>query len=157
MWCPSETTYDWYNLHTQVSYSAHACLDISIRNLTSAWHFHKYATPWQLCYNRDKENLFHFTCSWKTSGKKHKLNEMKCNALRWIGISCSDSKKERKNFYRRIFLCDYPHPHQGAVPGEFLLFSYPRMELWRSSLMFRFFVYRYTRTQPTPAYRVLFK
>ena len=29
-------------------------------------NFHKYATPWQLCYNRDKENLFHFTCSWKT-------------------------------------------------------------------------------------------
>ena len=36
--------------------------------------FHKYATPWQLCYNRDKENLFHFTCSWKTSRQKHKLN-----------------------------------------------------------------------------------
>ena len=32
--------------------------------------------------------------------------------------------------------------------GEFLLFSYPYMELWRSSLMFRSFVYRYTRTQP---------
>ena len=48
-------------------------LDISIRSLTSTWHFNKYATPWQLCYNRDKENLFHFTCSWKTSGQKHKL------------------------------------------------------------------------------------
>ena len=33
--------------------------------------------------------------------------------------------------------------------GEFLLFSYPYMELRRSSLMFRSFVYRYTRTQPT--------
>ena len=33
--------------------------------------------------------------------------------------------------------------------GEFLLFSYPYMELWRSSLMFRSFVYRYRRTQPT--------
>ena len=32
--------------------------------------------------------------------------------------------------------------------GEFLLFSYPYMELWRSLLMFRSFVYRYTRTQP---------
>ena len=32
--------------------------------------------------------------------------------------------------------------------GEFLLFSYSYMELWRSSLMFRSFVYRYTRTQP---------
>ena len=48
-------------------------LDISIRGLTSTWPLHKYATPWQLCYNRDKENLFHFTCSWKTSGQKHKL------------------------------------------------------------------------------------
>ena len=50
-------------------------LDISIRGLTSTWPLHKYATPWQLCYNRDKENLFHFTCSWKTSGQKHKLND----------------------------------------------------------------------------------
>ena len=49
-------------------------LNISICNLTSTGHFHQYATPWQLCYNRDKENLFHFTCSWKTSGQKHKLN-----------------------------------------------------------------------------------
>ena len=32
--------------------------------------------------------------------------------------------------------------------GDFLLFSYPYMELWFSSLMFRSFVYRYTRTQP---------
>ena len=35
--------------------------------------------------------------------------------------------------------------------GEFLLFSYPYMELWRSSSMFRSFVYRYTRTQPKNA------
>ena len=32
--------------------------------------------------------------------------------------------------------------------GEFLLFSYPYMELWCSLLLFRSFVYRYTRTQP---------
>ena len=32
--------------------------------------------------------------------------------------------------------------------GEFLLFSYPYVELWRSSLMFRSLVYWYTRTQP---------
>ena len=37
--------------------------------------------------------------------------------------------------------------------GEFLLFSYPYMELWRSSLMFRSFVYQYTRTQPSFAYQ----
>ena len=36
--------------------------------------------------------------------------------------------------------------------GEFLLFSYPYMELWRSSLLFRSFVYRYTRTQPEDAF-----
>ena len=47
-----------------------------------------------------------------------------------------------------------PQTHRvfGAVlvyryTGEFLLFSYPYMELWRSSLMFRSFVYRYTGTQ----------
>ena len=47
-------------------------------------------------------------------------------------------------------------PKWGAVlayryTGEFLLFSYPYMELWRSSLMFRSFVYWYTRTQPQMA------
>ena len=48
-----------------------------------------------------------------------------------------------------------PAQHQiGAVlvyqyKVEFLFLSYPYMELWRSSLMFRSFVYRYTRTQPT--------
>ena len=30
-------------------------------------------------------------------------NEKMSHALRWIGISCSDSKKERNNFYHRIF------------------------------------------------------
>ena len=40
--------------------------------------------------------------------------------------------------------------------GEFLLFSYPYMELWRSSLMFRSFVYRYTRTQPKMSYHSYF-
>ena len=74
--------------------------------------FHKYTTPWQLCYNRDKENLFHFTCSWKTSGQKHKLtysSEQKwenshVHALRWIGIFCSDSKKEGRVFIVESFL-----------------------------------------------------
>ena len=36
--------------------------------------------------------------------------------------------------------------------GEFLSFSYPYMELWRSSLTFRSFVYRYTRTQPAKGF-----
>ena len=83
-------------------------------------------------------------------------NEKISHALRWIGISCSDSKKERKDFYRRIFFWGYPHARQGAIPGEFLLFSYPYVELWRSSLIFRSFVYRYTKThnprQPIASY-----
>ena len=93
-------------------------LDISIRGLTSTWPLHKYATPWQLCYNRDKENLFHFTCLWKTSGQNIKWttvvsrNEKISHALRWIAISCSDSKKERKDFYRRIFFSGYPRARQ---------------------------------------------
>ena len=93
-------------------------LDISIRGLTSTWPLHKYATPWQLCYNRDKENLFHFTCLWKTSGQNINWttvvsrNEKISHALRWIAISCSDSKKERKDFYRRIFFSGYPRARQ---------------------------------------------
>ena len=68
-------------------------LDISIRNLTSTWHFHKYATPWQLCYNRDKENLFHSlvrerqadkNINWMTVvSRNEKIN----HALRWTRIS----------------------------------------------------------------------
>ena len=87
-------------------------LDISIRSLTSTWHFNKYATPWQLCYNRDKENLFHFTCSninWPTVVSR---SEKIRHALRWIGISCSGSKKERKNFYRKILFSGYPRARQ---------------------------------------------
>ena len=34
------------------------------------------------------------------------------HALRWIAISCSGSKKERKNFYRRIFFSGYPRARQ---------------------------------------------
>ena len=54
---------------------------------------------------------------------------------------------------RPMHFQDRGHSFSGAVlvyryTGEFLLFSYPYMELWRSSLMFRSFVYRYTRTQP---------
>ena len=53
----------------------------------------------------------------------------------------------------RVFRETVPNKRNlGAVlvyryTGEFLLFSCPYMELWRSSLMFRSFVYRYTRTQ----------
>ena len=44
-----------------------------------------------------------------TSFSWYGRNEKISHALRWIGISCSDSKKEGKNFYRRIFFCGYPH------------------------------------------------
>ena len=60
----------------------------------------------------------------------------------------NDSHRNRdRTILHRIVPCN------GAVlvyryTEEFLLFSYPYMELWRSSLMFRSFVYRYTRTQP---------
>ena len=39
-------------------------------------------------------------------------NKKISHALRWIAISCSDSRKERDNFYRRIFFCGYPRTRQ---------------------------------------------
>ena len=91
-------------------------LNISICNLTSTWHFHQYATPWQLSYNRDEENLFHFTCSWKISGQKHKLKDS------------SEQKKENKprpsrnrNFLlwlekgKKNFFVGYPRARQAIA------------------------------------------
>ena len=59
------------------------------------------------------------------------------------------------DYPNKLLLCLARYTVLGAVlvyryTGEFLLFSHPYMELWRSLLKFRSFVYRYTRTQPYP-------
>ena len=66
----------------------------------------------------------------------------------------------RLAYILHTFYHDYYHYEPSHLvyryTGEFLLFSYPYMELWRSSLMFRSFVYRYTRIQPATDSHPLF-
>ena len=50
--------------------------------------------------SRVRERQADKNINWRTVVSRNKKIS---HALRWIAISCSDSKKERKNFYRRIF------------------------------------------------------
>ena len=100
---------------------------------------------WMTLHRRflfNKLKFITWTTHLKQKQKWKKNNSSKCNMQ--SSYEEKTESTELQAFKRQ----------KGAVlvyryTGEFLLFSYPYMELWRSSLMFRSFVNRYTRTQPT--------